>query len=83
MKIGDKVRIIRRKQGNQTGVCNGYDKPNGNVGEIGIIVGITKNRLYRVDKLNDYIDYKYLGYFDNEEIELLDGIIKEPYYEIY
>lgn len=77
-KIGDKVRIIQRKRGNITGARPGYNKPNGNVGEIGIIREIDENpNLYEVG----YDFHKgYLGWFDEDDLELYNG---EPNYEIY
>ena len=73
-KLGDKVRIIRRKPINTTGLSTGWDEPNGNVGEIGYITGDGSS--YRVCKHvdhSDICDYReYFGFFDEDDLELVE-----------
>jgi hypothetical protein len=70
MEKGSKVIITQRKPHNKTGIVN-FSKPNGDVGTVGFIDKIGGGRReggsYCVCKLGTN---EYLGWFDNEEIEL-------------
>lgn len=65
-KVGDKVRIAKRLPGNKTGAMD-YNKPNGDVGKIGIIERVSDKIIGKFEVYSDD-DNRYLGYFD--EIEL-------------
>lgn len=81
MKIGDKVKIIQRKPGNDTGIYE-YNKPNGDVGKIGYIrdVRYSSNRPYQINSTPTGVDDVYFGLFDEDDIEL---ITDKPNYEIF
>ena len=67
-KIGDRVRIIKRKAGNRTG-GEKWHNPNGDVGSCGVITAIDSDKkTYCVEN-----GIKYFGFFDHEEIELYKG----------
>lgn len=79
-KQGDKVKIIQRKPGNDTGFGD-YNKPNGDVGKIGYIVLIRSNRRpYQINTDLNQLGGNYLGLFEEDDLEL---IIDKPDYEIY
>ena len=77
-KIGDQVRIIQRKKDNKTGVKEGWNKPNGNVGDVGFIGGDYSEGMGWF-KLKGFDDV-YLGIFDIDDVELIS---QEINYEIY
>lgn len=65
-KVGDRVRIAKRKPDNKTGGCD-YRLPNGDVGTVGRIKGQHQYRGWRVERESDG---KYVGYFADEELEI-------------
>ena len=70
MNVGDKVRIIKRNPGNDTGEQDFY-KPNGDVGKVGIISELTDEGGFVVEDSNE----NYLGIFSEEEVELAQDYI--------
>lgn len=76
-KVGDKVKIIKRKKNNRSGTQPGWEKPNGNVGEIGYIEQINKDNSYRVQKT---MTSGYFGWFDEDDLELVsEEVSTSPY----
>ena len=74
-KGGDQVRIIQRKPYNETGTSYGWNEPDGNVGDIGIIETSLIGGFIINNSKGDY-----LGIFDKDDIEFVS---QEPQYEIY
>lgn len=69
-KIGDKVKIIARKANNPTGTED-YNKPNGDVNKIGIIVEIHLGTLSGIYQIGNTEKPPYLGLFDADDLELV------------
>ena len=69
---GDKVRIVKRKEGNTTGLQD-WGKPNGDVGKEGYVVDFESEDRFRVNTVlgGDGFNKTYLGIFDSEELELV------------
>ena len=65
MKVGDKVRIIKRNPDNTTGAQD-WNKPDGDVGKVGYIQEATSSS-YTV-----YEKDKYYGIFGADELELIE-----------
>ena len=65
MKVGDKVRIIKRNPNNETGAQD-WNKPDGDVGKVGYIQEATSSS-YTV-----YEKDKYYGIFGADELELIE-----------
>lgn len=77
--VGDKVKIIQRKKSNNSGTEPGWNKPNGNVGEIGYVTTITKDN-YRICRTED--NKGYFGWFDEDDLELVsEEVSTTPYVE--
>ena len=76
-KIGDKVKIIQRKKNNTTGTQPGFNKPNGNVGQIGYVTRIEGN--YCIYTTKD-LSGSYIGWFDKDDLELAsEEVSTTPY----
>lgn len=64
-KLGDTVKIIKRKHGNETGQTPECYEENGFVGVLGIVRGTMGNyTIYSLDNL-------YCGLFDEDDLELI------------
>jgi len=79
MKVGDKVKIIQRKRGNNSGVSPKCFEKDGFVGEIGYVETIRGNYI-RIYKDNEDGSSTYMGLFDTDDYEL---ITDKPNYEIF
>ena len=74
--VGDKVKIIQRKKNNTSGTEPGFNKPNGNVGEIGYVRKISGN--YCIYRTKD--KEGYFGWFDKDDLELVsEEVSTTPY----
>ena len=78
-KEGDKVRIIRRKPNNRTGLEPDCDQPNGNVGQV---CYISKGAIYfrLMDNVNGWNQYFGLystedHHFNDDDLELVDDFV--------
>jgi hypothetical protein len=89
MKIGDKVRIIKRLPRNTSGTFKGWDNGWEHIGLIGIINDISASGKFVVKNGKDYfgifspgIEIELVDYSTPDiETELFDKL--EQYYEIY
>ena len=68
-KLGDEVKIIKRKNNNVTGASGHCYETNGDVGETGFVVNISThhaslNTIYKIER-----EGKYFGKFDEEELD--------------
>jgi hypothetical protein len=66
-KVGDTVKIIKRKEDNRTGTED-YNKPNGDVGKIGYVKEIHGSDNSK--KIVSQCGNRYYGWFDSDDIEL-------------
>lgn len=70
-KVGDRVKITRRKAGNFTGALD-WKEPNGDVGRVCTIVQTLPGGEYELKAFTPVNGEDYVGYFSNEDIELVN-----------